>query len=445
MINDVLWLSTLVFVLFSSSIASEVQRIHRMIASTSDSTSVANDPITLLLAPLTLQEFLQSTWQRRALVIARSSSSSSSSNRFDSWLDMFRLLDLFNRAVATSHTGAALPPVINDDFRLVKRIWLAQERQWWSAGLASLPDPAQLLDKLAAGFTFVFNRIEMRDAAVLHLCQSISAALGHRLVGCGANAYASPDGAQGFALHHDLQDAFVVQLVGQKRWSICQFWPVPLIGPWQESKPSSGDDDFGAPCETVLLNAGDTLYVPRGMLHQASTVGVDSPVSLHLTVGIATTFTMASELLHEIVRASSAGQAIDAMLHLVVRAAADVCVELRQSAHGDAALDEARSALNRLNAFLDSQTDNQALVDALKSVVLPVVGLDRFVEAEQAVPLHDDVLSLAKSWASQCNDDCLQSGVARYHASLDDKRRQMLAAANAAIQRSQSDHFHSEL
>jgi hypothetical protein len=410
----------------------------RVVDNANTNSIAKHDPIDLLLSPLSVNDFLQSHWQSNALVIYRSStaasssSSSSSSTRFDSWFNMHRLLELFSRAISTS-SSASTPEsaVINDDFRLVKRVWLPDQRQWWSAGLAAFADrsPQQLLERLAAGFTFVFNRIEMRDATVQRLCHSISTALGQRLVGCGANAYASPAAAQGFALHHDLQDAFIIQLIGQKRWSVCQFWPVPLIAPWQERKPT--DDAVGAPCESVLLNAGDTLYVPRGMLHQASTVGVDEPLSLHLTIGIATTFTMAAELLHQLVRASTMGnERLENQLHAVVRAATDARVELRQNTDGD----DPRQAMHQLIAFTEQFSSDQEFNDVINTVSVPIVGLERYVDIGGAPPSREDSMR----WAVEClaNDECLQRGVSRFHAALDEKRRQLQVAADAAIERS---------
>ena len=35
-----------------------------------------------------------------------------------------------------------------------------------------------------------------------------------------ANAYATPAGAQGFAVHHDTHDVFVLQVAGEKRWLV---------------------------------------------------------------------------------------------------------------------------------------------------------------------------------------------------------------------------------
>jgi hypothetical protein len=95
-----------------------------------------------------------------------------------------------------------------------------------------------------------------------------------------ANAYYTPRDAQGLPVHHDTHEVFSLQVAGEKRWLVYE--PVvelPLKD--QRYKP-----ELGAPGEPVLdltLTAGDTLYLPRGWLHQAMTSETDS---LHITVGV---------------------------------------------------------------------------------------------------------------------------------------------------------------
>jgi hypothetical protein len=81
-------------------------------------------------------------------------------------------------------------------------------------------------------------------------------------------------------VHHDTHEVLCLQVEGEKRWLVYEpALELPLRD--QRYRP-----ELGAPGELVLdlvLGPGDTLYLPRGWLHQALTSGVDS---LHLTVGI---------------------------------------------------------------------------------------------------------------------------------------------------------------
>jgi hypothetical protein len=108
-------------------------------------------------------------------------------------------------------------------------------------------------------------------------CRELEAELGHPVQ---ANAYYTPASAQGFAVHHDTHDVFCLQVEGEKRWLV---YPPVLELPLKQQKyvPEMGEP--GDPVLDVTMQAGDTLYLPRGWLHQAMT---SNAASLHLTVGV---------------------------------------------------------------------------------------------------------------------------------------------------------------
>ncbi|XP_013379273.1 ribosomal oxygenase 1 [Lingula anatina] len=101
--------------------------------------------------------------------------------------------------------------------------------------------------------------------------------------GCmvGANIYLTPAGSQGFAPHWDDIEAFVLQLEGKKHWRLYS----PRNDGEVLARYSSGNftsADVGEPILDVMLEPGDLLYFPRGVIHQADTP-TDSH-SLHVTV-----------------------------------------------------------------------------------------------------------------------------------------------------------------
>ena len=95
-----------------------------------------------------------------------------------------------------------------------------------------------------------------------------------------ANAYYTPRDSQGLAVHHDTHDVFVLQVAGEKRWLVYEpAFPLPL-------KRQRYRRELGGPGEAVhdvTLQSGDTLYLPRGWLHEAVTSVTNS---LHITVGV---------------------------------------------------------------------------------------------------------------------------------------------------------------
>eukprot|EP00979_Chaetoceros_neogracilis_P003004 scaffold506_cov217-Chaetoceros_neogracile.AAC.2 len=105
--------------------------------------------------------------------------------------------------------------------------------------------------------------------------------------GCmvGSNAYLTPGGGehQGFAPHYDDIEAFILQLEGYKHWRVYPPMKKTETLPRESSRDFTGGDmkDID-PVIDIELGPGDLLYMPRGWVHQANTVGKHH--SLHLTM-----------------------------------------------------------------------------------------------------------------------------------------------------------------
>ncbi len=82
-------------------------------------------------------------------------------------------------------------------------------------------------------------------------------------------------------MHHDTHDVFSLQVAGEKRWLLYEpAWELPLKNQRYKSETMG---EPGEPVLDITLRPGDTLYLPRGWLHEAKTSETDS---LHITVGI---------------------------------------------------------------------------------------------------------------------------------------------------------------
>ncbi|MDQ3824139.1 MAG: cupin domain-containing protein, partial [Actinomycetota bacterium] len=193
---------------------------------------------------------------------------------------------------------------------------------WRPTGFTRTADVDRVLAEFEAGATIVLQGLHLHWPPLATFCRDLEAVLGHPVQ---ANAYYTPRGSQGLAVHHDTHDVFVLQTAGEKRWLVYE--PV-LELPLRDQRYSP---DLGAPGEPVLdetLSAGDTLYLPRGWLHEALTSETDS---LHVTVGV------------------NVVTALDA-----VRAALEECagdVEFRRSVRADGEL--AADLLDRLAGRLE--------------------------------------------------------------------------------------------
>ncbi|MGH3037025.1 MAG: cupin domain-containing protein, partial [Gaiellaceae bacterium] len=147
----------------------------------------------------------------------------------------------------------------------------------WRPTFTAAADVQRVAAEWEAGATIVLQALHVNWQPLAVFCRLLEDALGH---GVQANAYWTPRGSQGFAVHHDTHDVLVLQVAGEKRWLLYD----PLLElPLKHQRWSPALGEPGEPSDDLTLRAGDTLYLPRGWLHQAETSATDS---LHLTIGI---------------------------------------------------------------------------------------------------------------------------------------------------------------
>jgi bifunctional lysine-specific demethylase and histidyl-hydroxylase NO66 len=168
-------------------------------------------------------------------------------------------------------------------FRLVKaggQIPLsdyAGDLPWRPSAFTGTADPVRVAAAFADGATIVLQALHHTWPAVAEFCRRLELDLGHPVQ---ANAYYTPARSQGFGVHHDTHDVFCLQVAGEKRWRVFE----PLLElPLKEQRYSSELGERGEATHDLVLRPGDTLYLPRGWLHEALTSEHDS---LHLTVGV---------------------------------------------------------------------------------------------------------------------------------------------------------------
>lgn len=81
-------------------------------------------------------------------------------------------------------------------------------------------------------------------------------------------------------------DAFVLQVDGSKRWRL---YDALIEQPRPDMVFKPAPRDIGEPFADFVLEAGDLLYLPSGIIHEAFCESEAGNSSLHLTVGIETT------------------------------------------------------------------------------------------------------------------------------------------------------------
>jgi len=148
---------------------------------------------------------------------------------------------------------------------------------WRPHAFTGSADPERVAVAFEDGATIVLQGLHLNWTPLAKFCRGLEVDLGHP---AQANAYYTPKGSQGFAVHHDTHDVFVLQVSGEKHWRIYD----PLFDlPLKHQRYSKALGEHGPPILELTLHAGDTLYLPRGWLHDALTSETDS---LHVTVGI---------------------------------------------------------------------------------------------------------------------------------------------------------------
>ena len=139
-------------------------------------------------------------------------------------------------------------------------------------------DSDAVLRAFAGGATVVLQGIHRFLPSVQRFCAGIERSIGHPVQ---ANAYLTPAGGErGLGVHHDTHDVFVLQLFGTKRWRL---YAVETEHPVASYPASRRHPQPGDPTSTHELSAGDCLYLPRGVPHDAESLETGA---LHLTLGV---------------------------------------------------------------------------------------------------------------------------------------------------------------
>jgi ribosomal protein L16 Arg81 hydroxylase len=230
-------------------------------------TRASSAELALCLDPVAAGEFLADHWEQQPLVVPREEP-----GRFDHLLstaDVERLL---------CSTGLRYPA-----FRLVKAGEQLDVRgytvdlPWRPVPFTGVADVERVAAEFEAGATVVLQALHLNWQPLARFCRALERELGHPVQ---ANAYYTPRRSQGLGVHHDTHDVFVLQVAGEKRWLV--YDPV-LELPLRDQRYSADLGGPGEPVHDVTLGSGDTLYLPRGWLHEALTSESDS---LHLTIGV---------------------------------------------------------------------------------------------------------------------------------------------------------------
>ncbi|MFK7893959.1 MAG: cupin domain-containing protein [Granulosicoccus sp.] len=212
-----------------------------------------------ILEPMTLDQFFSGYWESQALHVSRNDSDYFTSLLAVSDLEtVLASKELYFPAVQLTQKGREIQSGDYTD---------AQQR---ILGL-------RLLQLHAEGATVVLSRAQNLFASLDRLCHEVTRLLKMR---CQTNVYFSPPSRQGFNAHYDTHDVFILQLQGEKTF---HFYGEAVDLPFVDDTFDRSVISPTEPTESIRLRAGDTLYIPRGVVHDAV---AEEHGSLHITLGV---------------------------------------------------------------------------------------------------------------------------------------------------------------
>ncbi len=219
-----------------------------------------------LLSPLPVQEFLSRNWEKQFVHIKRDDAT-----YFDHLLTL-KEVDQY----LFSNCNLSISPF---KFYLGKQE--AQQESWssnqtYNGQCGRVLDHEKVLALFQQGYSLYLNYPDRIFPKISEFCLSLESSLQARTI---SHLIIAPANTKGFLPHTDPYGVFVLQIVGNKTWSLFE-------------KDTDYSLPYGRdmhqyinqkPVHVCRLKPGDLLYIPRGLVHSVST---DDEYSIHISLGL---------------------------------------------------------------------------------------------------------------------------------------------------------------
>jgi len=213
-----------------------------------------------LIAPHTPETFFETYFEKQALHVP------GASNRFGDLISQIAI----DQMLAEGLFREADLSMARAEPKLTDPVWLRSD------GLADRGEVTRLYQM---GATLILPQLHARHQPLADLCRQLEADFSCPVQ---TNIYLTPPNAQGFQTHYDNHDVLVLQVEGRKRWRL---YDAPVGTPYRGERFTPGQFAQTAPKAELVMEPGDVLYVPRGLMHDAVNEG-DQTASLHITTGL---------------------------------------------------------------------------------------------------------------------------------------------------------------
>jgi len=212
-----------------------------------------------IIDPAGRDDFFKDYWEKRPLLVSRDMAG---------YFDPLLSLDEIDRVITTLN----LP---HPDVQLVSAAEDIRAGQYtYRSGMV---DVAKLYQFFADGATIILPQLHTRVPSLAAFCRALEREFSSRFQ---TNIYMTPANAQGFKPHYDTHDVFVLQIAGSKNW---QIFETPVELPLSGQHFDSSVHPLGEITQSFTLHPGDVLYIPRGLVHDATS---NDEISLHITTGV---------------------------------------------------------------------------------------------------------------------------------------------------------------
>ena len=220
----------------------------------------ASDALGWLIGPISHAEFFERYYEREPIIVAR--------NEPDRFAPLLSIAHIDN-VVSSSDLRSSTIDLADASRQLNREQWVMEN---------GAVDRAVIAHQHALGATIILQHLHQSDPDLAAFCRAMENTFSCHVQ---TNIYLTPPSAQGFHTHYDNHDVFVLQVEGEKRW---RFYGTPVTTPYRGERFERDKYEAGEVTHEFVLKPGDCAYVPRGLMHDASTSG-DGP-SLHVTCGL---------------------------------------------------------------------------------------------------------------------------------------------------------------
>jgi len=222
--------------------------------------AIIKDPLSYLISPVSKTEFFKTYHEKEALL-----SKHNDANKFNGLLSIDRIDEII--------ASTELPPSSLDMVRKEPPI----ERSYYTFKNGNI-DRGAVIRHYQEGATIILPQLHLADEILAKFCRSLENVFSSHVQ---TNIYLTPGSSQGFNTHFDDHDVFVIQLSGTKKWRLYQ---KPIDNPYRGESFNTKDYKAGELQKEFELKEGECVYIPRGLMHDAISVG--EKASLHITVGL---------------------------------------------------------------------------------------------------------------------------------------------------------------